>query len=114
TSKIGILTHMQDPKAPPQWEELKRAAKDLEITIIDADVDAAEKIDDAFQKFASERVDVVLVLQTTLLLNQGRRIAEAALGKRLPTVFGYRENVVAGRLLHYALPFLRLYRPPTY
>ena len=33
-----------------------------------------------------QRVDVVIVLQTTLLLSLGRRIAELALAKRLPTI----------------------------
>jgi putative ABC transport system substrate-binding protein len=113
-TRVGIVTHMQDPKAPPQWQELKRAARDLEITIVDADVDAPEKIDGAFQKFASERVGVVIVLQTTLLLNQGRRIADAALEKRLPTVFGYRENVAAGGLISYGVDLRGIYRRAAY
>jgi putative tryptophan/tyrosine transport system substrate-binding protein len=50
-----------------------------------------------------QRVDVVIVLQTTLLLSLGRRIAELALAKRLPTIYGYREHVVAGGLMSYGV-----------
>jgi len=38
------------------------------------------------------------VLQTPMLLACGRQIAASALEKRLPTVYGYREHVVAGGL----------------
>jgi putative ABC transport system substrate-binding protein len=37
-------------------------------------------------------------LQTSMLLAYGRQIAVSALKKRLPTVYGYREHVVAGGL----------------
>lgn len=113
-TRIGMITNLRDPKGPPQWEELKHATKDMEIAFVVADVDTAEKIDDAFQTFASKRVDVVLVAQSTLLLNHGRRIAELALEKRLPTVFGYRENVVAGGLISYGIDLRGIYHRAAY
>jgi ABC-type uncharacterized transport system substrate-binding protein len=36
-SKIGLLTNLQDPKAPPQAQELTTAAKALEVDISAAD-----------------------------------------------------------------------------
>jgi len=35
-------------------------------------------------------------LQTSMLLAYGQQIAASALEKRLPTVYGYREHVIAG------------------
>jgi putative ABC transport system substrate-binding protein len=52
---------------------------------------------------ASERVDVVIVLQTSLFLSRAQQIATSALAKRLPTVYGYREHVVAGGLISYGV-----------
>jgi putative ABC transport system substrate-binding protein len=43
------------------------------------------------------------VLQTSLLLTSSRQIAASALEKRLPTVYGYREHVVAGGLISYGV-----------
>ena len=37
-------------------------------------------------------------LQTSMLLAYGQQIAASALEKRLPTVYGYREHVIAGDL----------------
>jgi putative ABC transport system substrate-binding protein len=113
-SRIGLLTNMQDQKAPPQRQELEAAAKALEMTTVDADVNRTEEVDDALQALASHRVDLVVILQTTLLLNLGRRIAEWAVEKRLPTIFGYREHVVVGGLISYGVDLRWCYRRGAY
>jgi putative ABC transport system substrate-binding protein len=112
--QVGLLTNLQDPKAPPQAQELEAAAKVLEVTIKAADVKRTEEIDGAMQALANQRVDVVIVLQTTLLLSLGRRIAELALAKRLPTIYGYREHVVAGGLMSYGVDLRWCYRRSAY
>jgi putative ABC transport system substrate-binding protein len=38
---IGVLTNLQDPKAPPQAQELAAAAHTLEVTIVSSDVNRA-------------------------------------------------------------------------
>jgi putative ABC transport system substrate-binding protein len=52
---------------------------------------------------ASERVAVVIVLQTAMTLSERQPIAALALAHRLPTVFGYRENVDDGGLISYGV-----------
>jgi putative ABC transport system substrate-binding protein len=112
--RVGLLTNLQDPKAPPQAQELEAAAKVLEVTIKAADVNRMEEIDGAMQAMASQHVDVVIVLQTTLLLSLGRRIAELALANRLPTIYGYREHVMAGGLMSYGVDLRWCYRRSAY
>jgi len=111
---VGLLTNLQDPKAPPQAQELEGAAKVLEVTIRAVDVSKAQEIDAAMQSLARQRVDVVIVLQTTLLLSLGRRIAELALSERLPTIYGYREHVVTGGLVSYGVDLRWCYRRSAY
>jgi putative tryptophan/tyrosine transport system substrate-binding protein len=112
--RVGLLTNLRDPKAPPQAQELEAAAKVLEVTIKAVDVDSIEEIDGAMQTLASQHVDVVIVLQTTLLLSLGRRIAELALAQRLPTIYGYREHVMAGGLVSYGVDLRWCYRRSAY
>jgi ABC-type uncharacterized transport system substrate-binding protein len=102
-SRVGLLTNLQDPKAPPQRQELESAAKARDITTVGADANKPDEIEGALQALASQRVDIVIVLQTTMLLNMSQRIAELAIEKRLPTVYGYREHVVAGGLISYGV-----------
>jgi ABC-type uncharacterized transport system substrate-binding protein len=65
--KIGILTNLQDPKAPPQAQELEAAAKRSNVTIVAANVDRPEEIEAALRSLADHRPDVVIVLQTSAL-----------------------------------------------
>src|SRR5216684_6560430 len=69
-SKVALITELGDPKAPPQLRELEAAARTLEVKIAAADASRPDKIDSAFQALANERVDVVIVLQTSMLLSQ--------------------------------------------
>jgi putative tryptophan/tyrosine transport system substrate-binding protein len=55
------------------------------------------------QKLAEQRVDAVIVLQTSLLLVRSQQIAASTLAHRLPTVYGYREHVIAGGLISYGV-----------
>jgi putative ABC transport system substrate-binding protein len=113
-TRIGLLTNLQDPKAPPQRQELVSAAKALELTIAEADVNSPEEIENAVEALANARVGVVIVLQTGLLLSLGRQIAEWAAAKRLPTVYGYREHVLDGGLISYGVDLRWCYRRGAY
>jgi ABC-type uncharacterized transport system substrate-binding protein len=102
-SKIGLLTNLDDPKAPPQAKEMEAAAQALKLTVVSADAHQPDYLDRALQVLAGERVDVVIVLQTSMLWSEARQIASLALAKRLPTVYGYREHVLAGGLVSYGV-----------
>ena len=102
-AKIGLLTDLKDQKAPPQADELAAAGRALQVTIVTADASQPDDLEPAFEKLAKQRVDVVIVLQTSMLLSQGRKIADLALASRLPTVFGYREHVLVGGLVSYGV-----------
>jgi putative ABC transport system substrate-binding protein len=112
--RIGLLTNLHDPKAPPQREELADAAKALELSVAEADVNDPTEIERAMEALASSQVDVVIVLQTGLLLSVGRQIAEFAAAKRLPTVYGYREHVLDGGLISYGVDLRWCYRRAAY
>jgi putative tryptophan/tyrosine transport system substrate-binding protein len=100
---IGLLTNIMDPKVPPQVKELEAAAKGVEVTLVTADISRPEDVEGALQILADQRVDVVIVLQSSLLLREAQPIAELALKKRLLTVYGYRAHVAAGGLVSYGV-----------
>ena len=68
-----------------------------------ADASRPEEIDGALQSLVNEQVEVVIVLQTSMLVSESQQIARLALAKKLPTVYGYREHVVAGGLISYGV-----------
>jgi putative ABC transport system substrate-binding protein len=102
-SKIGLLTSLSDPKAPPQAQELLAAGRGLEVEVTSSDANRPEEIESALEALASRRVDIVIVLQSSVLLGNSRQIAASALAKRLPTFYGYRAHVIAGGLASYGV-----------
>jgi putative ABC transport system substrate-binding protein len=101
--KIGLLGNMNDPKATPQRDELLDAGRKLGIEFIVPEVRSPDDIGAAMQTLVTERVDVIVVLQTTMILSERGPIAVLASANRLPTVFGYRQHVDAGGLISYGV-----------
>jgi len=112
--RVGLLTNMNDPKGPPQVGDLRAACQALSLDVVEADTSTSTDIPGALDALASEKVDVVIVLQTNLLLNKCEQIAAIALEKQLPTVFGYREHVIHGGLVSYGVDLRWCYRRAGY
>jgi putative ABC transport system substrate-binding protein len=108
--KVGLLGNLNDPKAPPQRRELEDAARSLEVNVIAPEILSPEDLEGAMKTLARERVDVLIVLQTSMLLTERRQIAALAAAKRLPAVYGYREHVDEGGLISYGVDLRWCYR----
>jgi putative tryptophan/tyrosine transport system substrate-binding protein len=107
---VGVLANLPDPKAPPQWQELEAAGRALGVKVIAADAGTPDELDGAFQRLTSGRVDVIIVLQTSMLLSERRRIAALAASSRLPVIYGYREHVDDGGLISYGVDLRDCFR----
>jgi putative ABC transport system substrate-binding protein len=102
-TRIGVLGNFNDPKAPPQREELEAAARALALTVVVGELRSADGLAEALDALARERVDVVIVLQTTMLLSLRTQIPPLMARRRLPAVYGYREHVDEGGLISYGV-----------
>src|SRR5262249_38756835 len=112
--KIGLLTNDADPKGAPQTRELNAVIAEMGLTSFSANADQPNQIGAALERPAIEKVEVVIVLQTNLLLLRRFAISEVAIEKRLPTVYGYRENVLAGGIVSYGVDLRWCYRRAAY
>jgi putative ABC transport system substrate-binding protein len=101
--RVGILGNLNDPKAPPQLHELEEAARALKVEVLVPTLRTPDDLDGAIAALANERVDVVIALQTVMMVGERREIAALIAAKRLPTVYGYREHVDAGGLISYGV-----------
>jgi putative ABC transport system substrate-binding protein len=113
-STVGLLTNLKDPKAPAQVPELEAASQAVGLKVVAADVNRPEDVEVALRELANKRVDVVIVLETSLLVVNSAEIAAAALAMRLPTVYGYREHVIAGGLISYGVDLRWCYHRSAY
>jgi putative ABC transport system substrate-binding protein len=113
-ARIGVLANVSDPKAPPQLQELEAAGRDLGVTVVVADAPTPDDVDGALQMLADHRIDVMVVLQTSMLLSERQGIASLAATTRLPAVYGYREHVDDGGLISYGVDLRACFRRAAY
>jgi putative tryptophan/tyrosine transport system substrate-binding protein len=113
-SVVGLLTNSIDPKGAPQVPELEAAGQAVGLKSVAVDVSRQQDIEAAIRELANKRPDVMIVLETSLLVVSSPQIAAAALAMRLPTVCGYREHVVAGALISYGVDLRWCYRRSAY
>ena len=67
-------------------------------------------MDEAFRKVRSIRPDAILVVADPLLANLQSKIAEFLIQNRLPSIYTFREQVLAGGLISYATDYYELFR----
>jgi putative tryptophan/tyrosine transport system substrate-binding protein len=113
-ARVGVLANLSDPKAPPQLQELEAAGRELGVKVVAADANVPDALERAFRTLAEERIDVMVVLQTSMLWSERRRIAALAATARLPAVYGYREHVDDGGLISYGVDLRACFRRGAY
>jgi putative ABC transport system substrate-binding protein len=101
--RIGVLNDINDPKAPPQWEELQAAGRLFGVTVAAAEVRTPDDLVHAIQALADQQLEATIVLQTSMFLSERQKIAALAAAMRLPMIYGYREHVVDGGLISYGV-----------
>jgi len=95
-------------------QELEAAGRDLGVTVVVADAPTPDDVGGALQMLADHRIDVMVVLQTSMLLSERQRIASLAATTRLPAVYGYREHVDDGGLISYGVDLRACFRRAAY
>jgi ABC transporter substrate binding protein len=99
-----------NPNYGPHLRHAHDAARALGIRLQPMEVRDPSAIDTAFASITTERAGAVIVLTDTVLLDHRTRIADHAIRRRLPTVFGVSEFAEAGGLLAYGPSLAEGYR----
>ena len=110
-TRFGVLWDRTAPSHRPILQAAEAARGKLGVQLRTVGVSSVADYDGAFATMAQGRVGAVLVHASTQTVRDNpRRLAELALKHRLPTMFGARDNVVAGGLMSYAPDFIDLWR----
>jgi putative ABC transport system substrate-binding protein len=99
--KIGLLVNPTNPIQPLFHRSLEAPAKKLGVELIASEAGSRDDLQAALKRLAHAGAKMVLALQDTMYVNEGKRIALFAIAERLPTMFGFRENVDDGGLMSY-------------
>jgi len=100
-SRVALLGNPANPANAPLVQQAQDAARALGVKLQPLEARDRGEIDSAFAAITTERAGAVIVLPDTVLLDHRTRIADHAIRRRLPTVFGLSEYADAGGLLAY-------------
>jgi putative ABC transport system substrate-binding protein len=110
-TRFGVLWSPTAPSYRPFLQAAEGARGKLGVQLLTVSVSTVADYEGAFARMAQDRVGAVLVHSSTLIVRHNPRLlAEVALKHRLPTMFGARDNVVAGGLMSYAPDYTDLSR----
>jgi putative tryptophan/tyrosine transport system substrate-binding protein len=108
TATIAVLVRDTSPTTTQYVEESRAAAKTLGIKLQILIESNPSDLEGIF--LAAQGSSALVVADDAEFTAHRDQIAEVALRKRLPTVFGFREMVEAGGLMAYGANFGDLYR----
>jgi putative tryptophan/tyrosine transport system substrate-binding protein len=101
-TRFGVLWTPTAPSGRPFVKAAEDTGAKLGVQLLTVSVSTVAEIDGAFARMAQGGAGGVLVHGSALTARQNRSLlAEMALKHRLPTMFGVRENIVAGGLMSY-------------
>jgi len=109
--RFGVLSSPTVPSHVPVMRAAEAAAEKLGVALHPVLVGAVEEFEEAFAKIARADVQAVFVAASSLTIrSRPELLAQLALKYRLPSMFGTRENVVAGGLMSYSPDPRELFR----
>ena len=107
--RLAVFANESNPMNRRQAEEVQAAAHALGLEVAPLDVRRADDIAPAFAALDSH-ADALYVPADPLLTSNANAISALALKARLPDMYSFREEVVAGGLLSYGPSFPDLFR----
>jgi len=91
-------------------KEAEVAARALGVRLQFVEARGPADLDKAFSDMTSSRADALIVLTSSMILIERRRLVDLAAKNRLPAVYPWREGVDAGGLMSYGPDLANLYR----
>jgi putative ABC transport system substrate-binding protein len=107
--RLAIVANIGNPGAVLEMGEVQATARTLGLDVATFEIRRAEDIAPAFEALKG-RAEALYVATDPLLNTNRLRIVILALGARLPTMHGFREDVEAGGLMSYGANFPDLFR----
>jgi putative ABC transport system substrate-binding protein len=98
---FGVLADPAVPSAPSIITDLQAAARTLGVQLVVVNARTASDLETAFATFSQQRVGAVLVANSGFYNRSAEQLAGLAARHALPTVFPFREHVLAGGLMSY-------------
>jgi putative tryptophan/tyrosine transport system substrate-binding protein len=110
---VSVVAMLINPRSPDSMSEVlavQAAAEALKLQLKMFDATSPAEIDAALALIVQQRVDALLVGTDPFFINERDQIVRLATRSRLPTIYPFRDYVVAGGLISYGANIGNSYR----
>jgi putative ABC transport system substrate-binding protein len=109
-TRLALLVNPSNPNHLVYLKDFPLAASKVGVKVATFEASSAPDIERAFPLMQEARAEGLIVATDAILYNQGRLIAGLAIANKLPAVFAYRQDALAGGLMSYGPSTLDLFR----
>jgi putative ABC transport system substrate-binding protein len=99
--RVGVVGNSYNPNVPIQLRETEDTLRKMGLECQAVEAQTRDEFERAFAHLRAERVNGVVLLAFSSVIEHAQTIADLAREARLPTAFQRRENVEVGGLLSY-------------
>jgi putative ABC transport system substrate-binding protein len=107
---IGMLVNPNFPDSEAQSTQVDKAALALRLQVLTQTATTEGEIDVAFATLTKQRIGALFVASDALFLTRREKLAALAARYALPTIYPFREFVLAGGLISYGASIADGYR----
>jgi ABC-type uncharacterized transport system substrate-binding protein len=109
-SRVAVLYDPTDRSKIAEVKEIKSDARSLGVQLQALEVRRLDEFENAFKTASRAKAGAILVLPTSILNSNRKRIADLATKNRLPTMLATSQHMDAGALMSYGPDYADLYR----
>jgi putative ABC transport system substrate-binding protein len=109
-SRVAVLYDPTDRSKIAEVKEIKDDARSLGVQLQALEVRRLDEFENAFKTASRAKAGAILVLPTSILNSNRKRIADLATKNRLPTMLATSQHMDAGALMSYGPDYADLYR----
>jgi ABC-type uncharacterized transport system substrate-binding protein len=100
-STFGLLVDPTNPNAKLETADMQAAVNLLGYKLVVGSAGTASEVDTAFTKLVQQRIDALAVAAHAFFIGVGQQLAALALHHRVPAIYAFREDALAGGLISY-------------
>jgi putative ABC transport system substrate-binding protein len=108
-SHIALLHNMGNPAAPPEWDETRKAARSLSLSVELLDARNGVDLSSALESATRKHIDALVIGADGLTLMHQQMIVDSVAHIGLPATYPAREFVESGGLMAYGVNYPDLY-----
>lgn len=108
--RVAVMFSAFDPHKAEEAEQMQVPARTLGMTLVSFPVSSEAEIARAIAEASAKGANALFVLPDPLTIGHRARISELAIKYRLPSMYGFKEFVLAGGLISYGTMQDDLYR----